>query len=113
MAYDEQLANRIRESLSHVNQMDEIAMFGGLCFMVNNKMCSGVMKDEMMCRIDPAMRDKLLERPGCRPMNFTGKEMRSIVLIDESGMKNKKDFEYWINLCLDYNPKAKTSKKKK
>jgi TfoX/Sxy family transcriptional regulator of competence genes len=112
MSYNEQLSHRIRESLMHVNKVEEKAMFGGLCFMVNDKMCIGVVKDEIMCRIDPDIYDDVLERPGCRPMDFSGKVMKGFVFVDEHGTKNKKDLNYWIDLCLQFNPKAKASKKK-
>jgi TfoX/Sxy family transcriptional regulator of competence genes len=113
MAYNEQLVNRIREALSGTPNMEEKAMFGGICFMVNEKMCVGVVKDEMMCRIDPGKYEEALEKPGCRPMGFAGKEMKGFVFVDEHGMKHNKDFNYWIDLCLAFNPKAKASKKKK
>lgn len=112
MAYNEKLADRIRESLIDVKKVNEKFMFGGVCFMVNDKMCVGVVKDEMMCRIDPKMNAIVLEKEGCRPMDFTGKPMKGYVFISEEGMKTKKAFEYWIGLCLEFNSKAKASKKK-
>ena len=81
--------------------------------MLKGKMCIGVVKDEMMCRIDPDIYETALEKNGCREMIFTGKPMRGYVFISEEGMKTKKDFDYWIGLCLDFNNKAKASKKKK
>ncbi len=113
MAYNEQLSIRIRQALAGINNVEEKTMFGGICFMVNDKMCIGVMKDEMMCRIDPDKYDEALEKQGCRSMDFNGKIMKGFVLIDEYGMKTKSDFNYWISLCLDFNPKAKSSKRKK
>jgi TfoX/Sxy family transcriptional regulator of competence genes len=113
MAFNETLSHRIREALTGISKVEEKAMFGGLCFMVNDKMCIGVVKDEMMCRIDPAVYEEALEKQGCRPMDFAGKQMKGFVFVDEHGMKNKKDFNYWIDLCLEFNPKAKASKKKK
>lgn len=112
MAYDEKLADRIRESLVDIPKVQEKFMFGGVCFMVNGKMCIGVVKDEMMCRIDPQMDEIVLEKEGCRQMDFTGKPMKGYVFIAEEGMKTRKDFEYWIDLCLEFNSKAKASKKK-
>jgi len=112
MAFDEKLADRIREAIVDVPNVEEKYMFGGVCFMVNDKMCVGVVKDEMMCRLDPALVDELLERTGCRPMDFTGKSMKGFVYVSEEGMKKKKDLEYWIGLCLEYNIIAKASKKK-
>ncbi len=112
MAFDEKLVNRIRESLVDIKNVEEKFMFGGVCFMVNDKMCIGVVKDEMMCRIDPKMDEIVLEKQGCRQMDFTGKPMKGFVFISDEGMKTKKDFEYWLSLCLEFNAKAKASKKK-
>lgn len=113
MAFDEKLANRIRESLADIPKTTEKFMFGGVCFMVDDKMCMGVVKDEMMCRIDPEVYETALEKNGCREMVFTGKPMKGYVFISEEGMKTKKQFDYWVDLCLDFNKRAKSSKKKK
>jgi hypothetical protein len=77
------------------------------------KCALGIIKDEMMCRIDPEIYEEALERRGCREMTFTGRPMPGYVLVDETGMANRKDFEHWIGLCLDFNKRAKSSKKKK
>jgi hypothetical protein len=66
-----------------------------------------------MCRIDPALQETVLEKNGCRIMDFTGRPMKGYVMVDDTGMKTNKEFEYWINLCLEFNKKAKASKKKK
>lgn len=113
MAYDEQLANRIRERFENLPNVEEKKMMGGLAFMYNDKMCVGVMKDELMCRIDPDLHEAAVEKTGCRTMDFTNRPMTGYVLIDRTGMKSKKDFDYWIDLALDFNPKAQSSKKKK
>ena len=111
MAYNEKLANRIRQSLTGIKKVVEKEMMGGLTFMVNDKMCIGIIKDEMMCRIAPELQDVALEKTGCRIMDFTGKPMNGYIMVNEVGMKSKKDFEYWINLCLDFNKRAKSSKR--
>lgn len=113
MAYSEKLANRIRERFAALPNVEEKEMIGGLTFMYNGKMCVGVIKDELMCRIDPKIHDACVEKQGCRTMDFTSRPMIGYVIIDETGMKSKKDFEYWINLALQFNPHAKASKKKK
>jgi TfoX/Sxy family transcriptional regulator of competence genes len=113
MAYSEKLANRIRESLAEVKKVKEKEMMGGLTFMVNDKMCVGIIKDEMMCRIDPAIQDEVLDKTGCRIMDFTGRPMKGYIMVDESGMKSKKDFQYFIDLSLAFNKMAKSSKRKK
>jgi TfoX/Sxy family transcriptional regulator of competence genes len=112
MAYNENLADRIRERLADLTDIEEKAMMGGLVFMYKGKMCVGIIKDELMCRIDPALQDTLAERRGCRVMDFTGRPMKSYVLIEETGMKTQKDFNYWIDLALEFNARAKASKKK-
>ena len=113
MAYNQILANRIREQLQDLDGIEEKEMMGGLCFMLNDKMCVGIIKDELMCRIDPAFYDETLEKTGCHEMDFTGKPMKGWVLIDDSGIKTVTDMNYWIGLALDYNKYAKSSKKKK
>ena len=113
MAYSEKLANRIREALENTLKVEEKPMMGGLTFMVNGKMCVGIIKDELMCRIDPAQHETEVEKQGCRTMDFTKRPMIGYILIDDSGMKSKKDFDYWIKLSLEFNKKAKASKKSK
>ena len=113
MAFNEKLANRVREALVEIPGVEEKFMFGGICFMVNGKMCMGVATDELMCRIDPSWQEEALEKTGCRPMDFTGRPMKGYVFVSHEGMKTKKQLDYWINLCLEFNKKAKASKKKK
>lgn len=112
MAYNEKLADRIREALQDLPVIEEKQMMGGLVFMVNEKMCVGIIKDEMMCRVDPEIHDQLVEMHGCRTMDFTKRPMRGFVLVDDSGMRTQQEFQEWIRLCLDFNPRAKSSKKK-
>lgn len=112
MAFDEKLVDRIRESLVAIKKVEEKNMFGGVCLMVDGKMCIGVVKDEMMCRIDPKMDEIVLEKEGCRQMDFTRKPMKGYVFISKEGMKKQRDFDYWVSLCLEFNKDAKASKKK-
>lgn len=113
MAYDELLADRIRNVLreKHITN-EEKKMMGGLCFMVDDKMCIGIIKNELMARIDPEIYSEALTKKGCKEMNFTGRPMRGFVFVDPEGIDMEKDLEYWVELCLEYNPKAKSSKKK-
>lgn len=112
MAYNEKLADRIRESLSSLSKVEEKKMMGGLTFMVKGKMCVGIIGDEMMCRIDPSLHETSIEKTGCRTMDFTKRPMKGYVMVDDTGVKRKKEFDYWINLCLDFNKRAKTLNKK-
>ena len=113
MSYNEQLADRIRESLANLPVVEEKKMMGGLVFMVNDKMCVGIIKDELMCRIDPVFHEKAVEMLGCRTMDFTHRPMTGYVLVDDSGMKTRKEFDFWINLALEFNKISKSSKRKK
>jgi TfoX/Sxy family transcriptional regulator of competence genes len=113
MAFNVKLADRIREYLAEFPVIEEKEMMGGLAFMVNEKMCVGVIQDEMMCRIAPEAHETAIERPGCRTMDFTKKMMRGWVMVDVIGMRTPQEFHYWIELALSFNTKAKSSKKKK
>lgn len=113
MAFNEKLSNRIRESLVDVPNVEEKLMFGGICYMVNEKMCIGVVNDEMMCRIEPVNYEAALEMPGCREMIFTGKPMKGYVFVTDEAIKSKIELNYWIELCLEFNVHAKSSKKNK
>jgi len=112
MAFSEKISDRIREALVDIPDVEEKHMFGGLCFMVNGKMCIGINDDEMMCRIDPEKELEALDRAGCRKMDFTGRPMKGYVYVNKEGMKTKADFDYWVDLCLEFNQIAKASKKK-
>lgn len=112
MAYNQHLADRVREALVTQPHVEEKKMMGGLTFMVNGKMCVGVLQDDLMARIDPDMYETALEKTGCRQMNFTGKPMKGFVFIDPDGTDKQADLDYWINLALEFNPKAKASKKR-
>ena len=115
MAYNHKLANRVREFIGETEKnIEEKKMFGGLCFMVNEKMCVGVREDSLMLRIKPEIYEHLLEKEGCRPMEFTGRAMPGFVYVDmDTGLNTKKKMQYWLQLALDYNKIAKVSKKKK
>ena len=71
MAYNEKLADRIGKQLADLPNIEEKEMMGGLIFMYNGKMCVGIIKDEMMCRIDPNFHETAIEKTGCRTMDFT------------------------------------------
>lgn len=113
MAYNEALADKVREALAHLPKVEEKKMFSGLAFMVNGKMCVNVAHEELMCRYNPDKYDEVMEKPSVRPMIMKGKKLKGYVYVSEEGFKTKRDFNYWINLCLDFNKKAKASKKKK
>ncbi len=115
MAYDVNLANRVREYLSAIKsiEVEEKKMFGGLAFMIDDKMCVNVGEDMLMCRFDPILTEELSVKKGFIPMIMRGSEYKGYCYVEPIGYKIKEDFEFWINLCLDYNKKAKSSKKTK
>jgi len=119
MAFNEHTANRIRQIFLEKNiEFSEKKMFSGLCFMVDDKMCCGTHIDKKMgeelllCRIGEHAYEAAIERADCIPMEFTGKAMKGYVFVTANGCKSKKDLSYWLQLCLDFNPMAKLSKKK-
>lgn len=113
MAYNELLADRVRQSLDERKvPFREIKMMGGLCFMVDEKMCTGIVKNDLMARIDPSMQKIALSKKGSREMDFTGRPMKGFVFVGPEGTDLDDDLDYWIDLCLDYNPKAGTGNKK-
>ncbi|HAF30542.1 MAG TPA: RNA methyltransferase [Bacteroidales bacterium] len=112
MAYDNFLAERIYRILKDKNiAFSEKKMMGGLSFMVNEKMCLGIIKDNLMIRIDPEIQDDLLKRTGCRMMDFTKRPMKGFLYVEPIAVDLESDLEEWIQYALDFNPKAKKSKK--
>jgi TfoX/Sxy family transcriptional regulator of competence genes len=112
MAYSEILAQRVSQALGKTPNVESKKMMGGLTFMVNAKMCVGVVGEELMVRIDPEEHDRALEKKGCRVMDFTGKPMKGFVFVGAAGLKSDRDLDGWIAMALDYNQRAKPSKKK-
>ncbi|TGK84530.1 TfoX family protein [Leptospira montravelensis] len=92
--------------------VEEKKMFGGLCFMVNGKMCVCVRTDEIMCRIDPETFESILSKKKARPMIHNGHLMKGFVFVKEEDIKTKKEMESWIQLSLEYNKKSPPAKKK-
>ncbi len=121
MAYDEYLAERINRIMEdHKANFFTKKMMGGLCYMVNDKMACGIHFDKkkqvdlLMARIGPDAAEANMDKKACcLPMDFTGRPMKGYVFITPDGFDTDKDLEYWIQLCMDFNPLAKASKKRK
>ena len=112
MAYDEHLAGRISQLLKHKHvAFEEKKMFGGISFMVNDKMCAGILQGSMVARIDPALHTAALKKKGCHVMVFGGRTMKGLLGIDPEAVDLEKDLDYWISLALEYNPIVKAKKK--
>lgn len=114
MAFDEYLADRVNRILKD-KKVDFLAkkMMGGLCYMVDDKMCVGIVRDELMARIGPEVYEETLKRDGAKEMNFTGRAMKGYVFVDAEGIDMDEDLEHYVQLAIDFNPLAKASKKKK
>lgn len=113
MAYDSYLEERIHQILIKKKVSYEAKkMMGGLCYMVDDKMCLGIIRENLMARIDPEIYEAALTKPGCGVMDFTGRPMKGYVLVEPSGIDSEDQLTEWIDLCLAFNPKAKSSKKK-
>ncbi|HTH81427.1 MAG TPA: TfoX/Sxy family protein [Mucilaginibacter sp.] len=111
MAYNEKLADKIREALSVYDlSIEEKKMFRGICFMVDDKMCVCASGDEMLCRIGPAYKEAL-EQHGVRGMIRNGKALKDFVFVSDEAMKTKKEFDSWISQALAFNKFAKATKK--
>ena len=114
MATDEFLLDRLRQVLKNENaEWYEKKMFGGNCFMVDDKMCFGTYKGGLMVRIDPEEAGELQKRIGAEQMIHGGRPMNGYLFIQPEGYDLDEDLELWAKKCLAFNPFAKASKKKK
>ena len=114
MPYDEKLAESVRRTLKRQPGVEEKKMMGGLTFMVGGKMCVGVLREDLMARIAPEDHEKsALQRKGCREMDFTGRPARGFVFVGPEGTRADESLRAWIALALDFNKRAKSSKKKR
>ena len=114
MAHNEKLADRTREIIAQIHaNVEEKKMFGGLCFMVNDKMCVSVKQDNIMVRFDPEKFDEITEKEGFTHMEHNGKIMKGFGFVSQEMLTPKKQLQSWVKLSLDYNESAPASKKKK
>ena len=120
MPYDEFLADRVRNILKekHVLFLEK-KMMGGLCIMVDDKMLCGVLFDKkgntdlFMARIGEEAVEKAMKKNGAHLVDFSSRPMKNYVFVSPEGFDLDEDLEEWIQLCLDFNPFAKASKKRK
>lgn len=114
MAYDIKVADRIRAYLARFSPfpIEEKKMFGGLAFLVNGKMCINVSGNNLMCRFDPNRKDEVAKRPGYKKVVMKGREYKGYCYVKPNGFKAEEDFSDWVNLCLEFNEQAKSSKAK-
>ncbi len=98
MAYDESLADRVREVLADQSGVTEKRMFGGLTFLVGGNMCCGVSGSDLMVRVGPKAYDEALARPHAREMDFTGKPLKGFVFVGPEGYASDADLRAWVRL---------------
>jgi len=99
MAFDEGLAQRLREIFSEKEDVVEKKMFGGLAFMLSGNMCCGVIGEELMARVGPDQYESALQLPHARNMDFTGKPLKGFVYVGYQGIASDDDLENWVRRC--------------
>jgi len=99
MAFDEGLAERIREALADRGGIAEKKMFGGLAFLSRGYMFVGIVDDVLMARVGPAEYQAALARPHVRVMDFTGKPMKGYVFVDPPGYESDEGLSDWVDRC--------------
>ncbi|MXV52856.1 hypothetical protein GS399_17930 [Pedobacter sp. HMF7647] len=113
MPYNEQLAARVREGLaSRVEDVTEKNMFGGICFMVNDKMCVCISRDDLLCRIGAKRVAEMAGRMGVKQMTMGERPMKDFVYVEKEQIQSAKELDYWVGLALEFNLIAKASKKR-
>ncbi len=102
MAYDEGLAQRIRDVLGEQPGLVEKKMFGGVGFMIHGNMACGVHKDSLIVRVGPEGYEEALARPDTKPFDITGRPMKSWVMVTSDGYESDEALEDWVQQGLDF-----------
>ncbi len=102
MAYDEGLAERMSSYFEGRPDVQTKRMFGGLCFMVSDHMCCGIVKDTLMARVGPENYRECLSKKYAKEMDFTGKPMKGMVYVSPEGIEDDSELESWIRICESF-----------
>ena len=102
MAYDEGVAQRLREAMSELHNVIEKKMFGGIAFMVQGHMCCGVVGSDLMVRVGADGYEDALNQPYARKMDFTGRPMNGFVFVSENGFESDEDLSIWIKRAHNF-----------
>ncbi len=113
MAYDERLGERIARVLDGTPDVAAKEMFGGVCFMVGGKMACGVVKNDLLVRLDADEGDEALGEPHVRLMDFTGRPMRGFLYIAPAGVKTDAALRKWVTRSVAYAKSLPKKKQKK
>lgn len=102
MAYDEELAARVRHVLRRRRGITERKMFGGVAFMLKGNMCCGVLDDVLILRLGPELAAEALEEPHTREMDFTGRPMKSMIYVEPAGYESDEDLREWVDFAVEF-----------
>jgi hypothetical protein len=102
VAFDEQLAERVRKLLSGERSLEEKRMFGGLAFMINGHMCCGIVNRDLVLRVGRDEYKELLSRPHARQMDFTGRSMGGFLYVSPAGVRSARELRAWIGQSLRF-----------
>lgn len=116
MAYNEELAQRIRDILAHRSDVVEKKMFGGVAFMVAGRMACGPNGDALIVRIGEEAASKHIGSPHVKPMDFTGRVMKAFATIEPEGLRTSAQLKKWVEMAADFaasDARTPTSKKRR
>ncbi len=102
MAYDEDLADRVRALLAGRPGVREQKMFGGLCFMLKGNMACGILGNELVVRVGRENLDEALSQSHSRPFDMTGRPMRSFVYVGAEGLETDEGLSTWAGRGITY-----------
>jgi TfoX/Sxy family transcriptional regulator of competence genes len=113
MAFDEQLADRVRASLGGVSGVTEKRMFGGLCFLLDGNMCCGIVGETLMVRVGPDAYENALARPHAREMDFTGRALKGMVYVAPEGLGTARSLSAWVKRGTTFAGELPPKRKRK
>ena len=102
MAFDESLAERIRQRLARRKNIEEKKMFGGIGFLVNGKMCVGVWKDSLVVRLGSEQGDEALMEPFVKEFDITGRAMKGWALVAPNGVEDDDQLNEWLQRAVKF-----------
>jgi TfoX/Sxy family transcriptional regulator of competence genes len=102
VAYDEDLADRIRELIAARADVSERKMFGGIGFMIGGNMSVGVIGEDLIVRLDPGDAEKALKEPGVREFDFTGRPMKGWIFVGPEVTTEDEALASWVEAGADY-----------
>jgi len=102
MAYDEGLAQRVREVLEEQPEVDEKKMFGGICFLLYGTMACGILNDDIIVRVGTENYADLLKLPHARTFDFTGRPMKGWVVVSHEALESDDALCEWVRRGVDF-----------